>query len=82
MPVILFLVLDIALTALALFLSLKQRWLARRRTLVLRSMAIWGVASTIVAVAAVALLGSPPLALSIAGPCVVVLLAALASAAR
>jgi hypothetical protein len=81
-PIILFLVIDIALTALALFLSLKQRWLARRRTIVLRSVAIWGVASAVVALAAVALLGSPPLALSIGGPCVVVLLAALATAAR
>jgi hypothetical protein len=81
-PLILFLALSIALTALALFLSLKQRWLAQRRTLVLRSMAIWALASAVVVIAAVPLLGSAPLALSIGGPCVVVLLAALAGAAR
>jgi hypothetical protein len=82
MQLILFLVLELALTALAMFLSLKQRWLAQRRTLILRSVGIWAVASVVIVVAATQLLGSPPLALSIGGPCVVVLLAAIASATR
>jgi hypothetical protein len=82
MPTLVFFVLNIAITALALFLSLKQRWLDRRRTLVLRSVGLWAVASILVVIAGVQLLGAVPLALSIVGPCVVMVFAAVASAAR
>jgi hypothetical protein len=82
MQAIVFIVLSVAITALAMVLSLKQRWLGRRRTLVLRSIGIWAAASIIVVVAGAQLLGAAPLALSIAGSCVVILLAGVAGAAR
>ena len=78
----LFLGISVVITGLALLVSLKQRWLDQRRTIVLRSMIIWAIASVAVVVAGLQMLGPTSLALSIGGSCLVVLLAALASAAR
>jgi hypothetical protein len=77
-----FLALSVVVTCLALFLSLKQRFLDSLRTIVLRSIIIWAAASIIVVVAGVQLIGTPPVALAIAGPLAVVLLAAIAGAGR
>jgi hypothetical protein len=77
-----FLTLSIVITGLALLLSLKQRWLDSRRTIILRSIAIWTAASVLVVVAGAQLVGPPDLGLAIAGPVVVVLLAGIAGAAR
>jgi len=77
-----FLAFSVLITGLALFLSLKQRFLDRLRTIVLRSLLIWTAASILVIVAGAQLVGTPALALAIAGLLVVVLLAGIAGAGR
>lgn len=82
MQTALFLVLCVAITGLALLLSLKQRWLDSRRTIILRSTVIWVAASMLVVVTGMQLVGPVALGLAIGGPAIVVLLAGIASAAR
>jgi hypothetical protein len=77
-----FLALSVVVTGLALFLSLKQRFLDRLRTIVLRSLLIWTAATILVIVAVTQLLGTPSLALAIVGLLVVMLLAGMAGAGR
>jgi hypothetical protein len=77
-----FLALSVLIVGLALFLSLKQRFLDQLRTIVLRSMLTWAAASVLVIVSGALLVGSPPVAPSIVGVLAVVLLAGLAGAAR
>ena len=77
-----FLALSVVVTGLALFLSLKQRFLDRLRTIVLRSLLIWTAASILLIVAVTQLVRTPSLALAIVGLLVVMLLAGLAGAGR
>jgi hypothetical protein len=77
-----FLAFSVLITGLALFLSLKQRFLDRLRTIVLRSLLIWTAASILVIVAGAQLVGTPPLAAAIAGLLVVMLLSGIAGAGR
>ncbi|MFN0069936.1 MAG: hypothetical protein ACKVVP_00430 [Chloroflexota bacterium] len=77
-----FIALTLVITVAALFVSLKQRWVAERRTLILRSAGIWALASAIVVFASLQLLGPAPVAIYVLGPLLVVTLAGAAGAAR